>query len=118
MRILRGALSRLAICWVLVLPSALSGCGRSVVEPSGPDCQFNDTGALVFLNQADRMTPRDVYIDGHFSGTLAYGEQMTIDVAAGVVHTIDWVSTLGGGTVNSTRLLVETCTSNPVTTFL
>jgi len=117
MRTSRAALRPLAI-WVLLLVTTLSGCGRSVVEPSVADCQFDDTGALVFLNQSDRMTPRDVYIDGRFSGTLGYGEQMTVDVAAGVIHTIDWVSTIGGGTVNSTRLLVETCTRNPVTTFV
>jgi hypothetical protein len=102
---------------VVLLAAAVSACGGSPSAPSIPDCQYYDTGALVLINQAETLTPRDAYIDGHFVAVVPFGNQIVANVAAGVIHTIEWVSTLGGGTVGSTRLLVDQCTTTALTNY-
>ena len=103
-------------CLVL-LAIMVSACGGSPTAPSIPDCQYYDTGALVLINQAETLTPRDAYVDGHFVGVVPFGNQIVVNVAAGVIHTIEWVSTLSGRTVDSTRLVVDPCTTTALTNY-
>jgi hypothetical protein len=101
----------------VLLATTVWGCGGSPYAPSIPDCQYYDTGALVLINQGETLTPRDAYVDGRFVSVVPFGNQIVVDVAAGVIHTIEWVSTLGGGTVGSTRLVVDTCTTAALTNY-
>ena len=105
-------------CIVLVLLVA-SACGRGPTAPTYPlaDCEYYDTGTLVLLNLGETLTPRDAYVDGRFIGVIPYGNQIALTVDAGVVHTIEWVSTLSGVTVNSIRLAVRQCSTSTVTNY-
>ena len=94
---------------------AASACGGGPSAPSIPDCAYYHTGTLVFINLAETGTPRDVYIDGHFVTVVPYGNHTQAAVDAGVIHTVDWVSTLGGGTVDSIRLVVDECSGATLT---
>jgi hypothetical protein len=102
---------------VVLLATTMWACGGSPSAPSIPDCQYYDTGALVLINQGETLTPRDAYVDGRFVAVVPFGNQIVVDVAAGVIHTIEWVSTLGGGTVGSTRLVVDPCTTTALTNY-
>ena len=105
-------------CIVLVLLVA-SACGRGPNAPTYPlaDCEYYDTGTLVLLNLGETLTPRDAYVDGRFIGVIPYGNQIALTVDAGVVHTIEWVSTLSGRTVNSIRLAVRQCSTSTLTNY-
>ena len=102
------------LCVVLLAITA-SACGNSVTGPSVPDCQYYGTGTLILVNVAETGTPRDVYVDDRFISVVSYGNRIVVDVAFGVIHTIEWVSTLGGGTVDRTRLVVDVCSTTTLT---
>jgi len=63
----------------------------------------------VLVNLADTRTPRDVYVDGRLVDVVPYGNQVVLHPDAGVNHTVEWVSTLGGGTVDVVRVSIDTC---------
>jgi hypothetical protein len=101
---------------VVLLAMAASACGGDYpTGPSVPDCQYYDTGALVLVNLAETLTPRDVYVDGHFVAVVPYGNRIVVNAAAGVTHTVEWVSTLGGGIVDSTRVIIDACSTTTIT---
>ena len=102
---------------VVVLALTASACGGSPSAPSIPDCDYYDTGTLILINLAETLTPRDVYVDGRFVAVVPYANRIVVNPAAGVFHTIEWVSTLGGGTVDFTRLAVDTCSTLTVTNY-
>ena len=94
---------------VVLLAAALSACGTPV-EPI-PQCEYDQTGALVLVNLSDSGAPRDVYVDGAIVTTLPYGAQTVITASARVVHTVEWVSTITGGTRDVTRVALDVCTT-------
>jgi len=101
---------------LVVLGVVLSACGNSPVAPAPvPECAYNHTGDLVLVNLSDSGAPRDVYVDGHIVTTLPYGNQAVVTADAGVVHTVEWVSTITGGTRDVTRVLVDECTTTTLT---
>ena len=102
---------------VVLLATTVGACGGGPYAPSIPDCEYYDTGTLVLINRGETLTPRDAYVDGRFVAVVPFGNQIVVDVAAGVIHTIEWVSTLSGGTVGSTRLAVYQCTSTVLTNY-
>ena len=102
---------------IVLLAIAASACGGSPSAPSRPDCDYYDTGSLVLINLAETLTPRDAYVDGRFVAVVPYGNQIVVDAAARVVHSVEWVSTLGGGTVDLRRLSVETCSTVTLTNY-
>jgi hypothetical protein len=102
---------------IVVLVMVASACGGSPTSPSVPDCQYYDTGTLVLVNLAETLTPRDVYVDGRFVAVVPYGNQVVVDPAAGVTHTVEWVSTLGGGTVDVARVFIDTCLTSRLTNY-
>ncbi len=106
-------------CLVLVLmvASACSGGPNAPTYPPLADCEFYDTGTLVLLNLGETLTPRDAYVDGRFVGVIPYGNQIVLTVDAGVVHTVEWVSTLSGRTVSSIRLAVRQCSTSTLTNY-
>ena len=106
--------SALKYALVVLLAVTLSACGGSPVAPI-PPCAFDRTGDLVLVNLAETLTPRDVYVDGHIVTTVAYGSQIVVTAAAGVVHTVEWISTITGATVDVTRVLVDECTTTTLT---
>lgn len=93
-----------------LLSVALSACGGTPVQPI-PQCEYDQTGDIVLANFSDSGAPRDVYVDGHIVTTLPFGSQTVVEVAAGVVHTVEWVSTITGGTRDVTRVAVDVCTT-------
>ena len=112
---------RLLTAWT-ILPVALvavlaSGCHNNLGPSDVPDCELDDTGELVLTNLAETRTPRDAYVDQRFVGTVAFGGEIVLDVDAGVVHLIEWVSTFGGGTVDAERVPVDTCRTYRLTNF-
>lgn len=102
---------------IVGLMMAMAACGGSPTSPSVPDCEYYDTGTLVLVNRADTLTPRDVYVDGRFVAVVPYGNQVVVDPAAGVTHTVEWVSTLGGGTVDVARVFIDTCVTSRLTNY-
>ena len=94
----------------VLLSAALSACGGSPVEPL-PRCEYDQTGDIVLVNLSDSGAPRDVYVDGHIVTTLPYGAQTVITASARVVHTVEWVSTITGGTRDVTRVALDVCTT-------
>lgn len=102
---------------IVVLVMATSACGGSPTAPSGPDCEYYDTGTLVLVNLAETLTPRDVYVDGRFVAVVPYGNQVVVTPAAGATHTVEWVSTLGGGTVDAARVFIDTCRTSRLTNY-
>jgi hypothetical protein len=117
-------------CLVLLLILA-SACGSSDTAPtptcqdrtarnfSGPlpctyppACEVNHTGTLVLVNNAAPLTPRDVYLDGGFIGTLPYGSQFTREVAAGVAHSVKFVSSITGVVVSTAQPIVNQCSTS------
>ena len=105
---------------IVLLVVVASACGGYPNEPTyvppRADCEYYDTGTLLLLNLAETLTPRDAYVDGHFVGVVPYGNQIAVTVnAGGVIHTVEWVSTLSGRTVDSLRLVVRQCSTVTVT---
>jgi hypothetical protein len=103
----------------IVLLAILASACHSPIGPSYPvaDCEYYDTGRLVLTNLSDRLTPRDVYVDGRFIDVVPYGGQIVLTVDAAVVHFVEWVSTLGGGTVDSLRVSVHQCDTYRLTNY-
>src|SRR6267154_5722240 len=99
---------------VVLLAGLLSACGGSPVGPTR-QCAYDRTGDLVLVNLADSGAPRDVYVDGHIVTTIPYGGQIVVAVAAGVVHTVEWVSAISGGTRDVTRVVVDECRPTTLT---
>jgi hypothetical protein len=99
------------LAWLAVVLTACS----SPVAPVTPQCAYDHTGDLVLVNLADTGNPRDVYVDGHFVTTVPYNGQIVVAAAAGVVHTVEWVSTISGATLDATRVLVDECTPTTLT---
>jgi hypothetical protein len=97
-----------------LLTLTLAACGGNPVGP-GPQCAYDRTGDLVLVNLSDAGTSRDVYVDGRFVTTIPYGGQIVIAADAGVVHTVEWVSTVTGGTRDVTRVVVDECTPTTLT---
>jgi hypothetical protein len=93
---------------LLGLVVTLSACHGN---PAGPECAFEDTGDLVLVNLSDSGAPRDLYVDGRFVTTLPYGNQAVVTADAGVIHTVEWVSTISGNTRDVTRVAVDQCTT-------
>lgn len=100
---------------IMALATATSACSGSPIAPSIPDCQYYRTGTLVLVNLAETFNPRDVYVDGRFIGVVQYQNQIALTAAAGVIHTVEWVSSLTGRTVDSIRLVVDECSAATVT---
>ena len=96
------------------LTATLSACSGSPLGPT-PRCAYDHTGDLVLVNLADTGTARDVYVDGPIVATVPYGTQIVIRVDAGVLHTVEWVSTFTGGTRDVTRVVVDECTATTLT---
>ena len=69
----------------------------------------------MLVNLADAGTPRDVYVDGHIVATVPYGAQIVVTADAGVVHSVEWVSTITGGTRDLTRVVVDECRPTTLT---
>jgi len=101
--------SAVRLTCVVLLAGALSACGTPV-EPL-PQCEYDQTGALVLVNLSDSGAPRDVYVDGAIVTTLPYGSQTRVILSARFVHTVEWVSTITGGTRDVTRVAVDVCTT-------
>jgi hypothetical protein len=101
----------------VLLAIMLSACNGSPTGPSIPDCEYYDTGTLVLINLAETLTPRDAYVDGRFVAVVPYNNQVVVNAAAGVVHTVEWVSTLGGGTVDVRQAVVDTCSTSRLTNY-
>ena len=103
---------------------ALSACGSSPVAPAPvpvpvpipvPACQTNSTATLILANQSVSLTPRDVYLDGVFLGTVPYGSTVTRDVSAGVPHPVVFRSTLTGLAVSNAQPNLIQCSSSTLT---
>lgn len=92
------------------LAGLLSGC-RSPLAPIG-ECQ---TGELDLVNLSDNLAPRDVYVDNLFVATLPSGANVVVTQTAGLVHSVEWVSTISGNTLDVTRVLVDGCTTTTLT---
>jgi hypothetical protein len=92
----------------------LSACGSSPVAPA-PECALNHTGDLDLVNFSDNLAPRDAYVDGHFVTTVPSGGHIIVTAAAGAIHTVEWVSTISGATLDVTRVLVDECTTTTLT---
>ena len=103
--------------WIAVAMMVISACGGSPTSPSTRDCDVFDTGTLILVNLADTRTPRDVYVDGRFVDVVPYGNQVVLHPDAGVNHTVEWVSTLGGGTVDVVRVFIDTCATSRLTNY-
>ena len=103
---------------IILLAILASACGHPFA-PSYPvaDCEYYDTGTLVLINLSEPLTPRDAYVDGRFVGVIPYGGQIVLNVDAGVVHFVEWVSTLGGGTVDALRVPVAQCETRRLTNY-
>jgi hypothetical protein len=102
---------------IALVVMAMSACGGSPTSPSTRDCDYFDTGTLVLVNLAETRTPRDVYVDGRFVDVVPYGNQVVLHPDAGVNHTVEWVSTLGGGTVDTVRVFIDTCATSRLTNY-
>jgi hypothetical protein len=100
-----------------LLAIAVAACGDSPTAPSIPDCEYYDTGTLILINLADTLTPRDAYVDGRFVATVPYGNQTVVNAAARVVHSVEWVSTISGASLDFTRLVVDTCSTSRLTNY-
>jgi hypothetical protein len=101
----------------VLLAIAASACGGNPNAPSIADCEYHNTGTLILINLAETLTPRDAYVDGSFVAIVPYGDRIVVSPPAGTVHTVEWVSTLGGGTVDATRLFVDQCSAYTLTNY-
>lgn len=99
---------------VVLLTAFVSACNVNPVSPYA-QCEYDRTGDLVLINLADSRVPRDVYVDGRFVTTVPYGGQIVVAAAAGLVHTVEWVSTISGATRDVTRVVVDECTATTLT---
>jgi len=89
-------------------------CGGNPVAPV-PACEIDRTGDLDLVNLSDNLAPRDVYVDSHIVTTVPSGGHIIVTAAAGVVHTVEWVSTISGASLDVTRVLVDECTTTTLT---
>ena len=105
---MRIVISIVAIAFITV---ALSACGGSPVAPVIAECELNHTGDLDLVNLSDNLAPRDVYVDGHIVTTVPSGGHIIVAAAAGLVHTVEWVSSLTGATLDTTRVAVDECST-------
>ena len=105
---------RATILGVAVAATLVSGCSGNPVAPI-PECALDHTGDLDLVNLSDNFAPRDVYVDGHIVTTVPSGGHIIVNAAAGVVHTIEWVSTISGASLDVTRVLVDECTTSTLT---
>ena len=94
-----------------ILGVTLCACGGSPVAPALAECELDHTGDLDLVNLSDNFAPRDVYVDGHIVTTVPSGGHIIVTAAAGVVHTVEWVSTVSGATLDTTRVAVDECTT-------
>ena len=93
----------------------ICGCGGNPVGPAIPECALDHTGDLVLVNLSDNLAPRDAYVDGHIVTTIPSGGHTIVTAAAGVVHDVEWVSTITGASLDVTRVLVDECTTTTLT---
>lgn len=101
----------LALALLVPLTSACS----SPTGPSVADCEYYHTGTLALVNLSGNGNPRDVYVDGRFLSTVRYQTQITAATDARVLHTVEWVSSITGDTVDSIRVAVDECSTATVT---
>lgn len=94
---------------IVVFALPFAACGGNPVAPVIPACELDHTGDLDLVNLSDNFAPRDVYVDGHIVTTVPSGGHITVTAAAGVVHTVEWVSTITGLTLDTTRVAVDEC---------
>ena len=92
-----------------ILAVTICACGPA--EPVILECELDHTGDLDLVNLSDNLAPRDVYVDGRIVTTIPSGGHVIVTAAAGVVHTVDWVSTISGATLDTTRVAVDECTT-------
>jgi len=108
----RPLIGRLAVISLFGL--FVCACGGSPVAPI-PECALDHTGDLDLVNLSDNLAPRDAYVDGHIVTTVPSGGHIIVSASAGVVHTVEWVSTLSGATLDVTRVLVDECETTTLT---
>lgn len=96
---------------VLFLASGCSG------NPVGPEsgCAYNGVGDLDLVNLSDNFVSRDVYVDGRYVATVPSGSHVVVTVSAGAVHTIEWVSSVTGSTLDITKVAVDACSTTTLT---
>lgn len=80
-----------------------------------PERAYNHTGDLDLVNLSDNLAPRDAYVDGHLVTTIPSGGHIIVTAAGGRVHTVEWVSTITGASLDVTRVLVDECTTTTLT---
>lgn len=105
---MRAATAAVTIALFAVM---LPACGGSPVGPVVAECELNHTGDLDLVNLSDNFAPRDVYVDGHLVTTVPSGGHIIVTAAAGVVHTVEWVSTITGVTLDTTRVAIDECST-------
>ena len=100
---------------IAFLAVALSACGGSPIAPGREACELDHTGDLDLVNLSDNLAPRDVFVDGHIVTTVSSGGHIIVAAAAGAVHTVEWVSTISGAVLDTTRVAVDECTTTTLT---
>ena len=100
---------------VLLMLSGTTIACSSPTAPSIANCQYYHTGTLALVNLSNTGNPRDVYVDGRFLGVVPYQSQLTATADAGALHTVEWVSSVTGNTVDSIRVVVDECSTATVT---
>jgi hypothetical protein len=113
-RLVEARMIRVTVLAAALTAMLVSGCGGSPAAPI-PECALDHTGDLDLVNLSDNLAPRDVYVDGHIVTTVPSGGHIIVSAAAGVVHTIEWVSTITGASLDVTRVLVDECTTSTLT---
>ncbi len=98
---------------LVLLGVTLCACGGNPVAV--PACELDHTGDIDLVNLSDNFAPRDVYVDGHIVTTVPSGGHTIVSADAGVVHTVEWVSTASGASLDVTRVLVDECTTTTLT---
>jgi hypothetical protein len=109
----KAVLAKRLTC-LLLLGLMVSDCGGNPVAPTA-ECRLDHTGDLDLVNLSDNFAPRDVYVDGRIVTTVPSGGHIIVTAAAGVVHTVEWVSTVTGASLDVTRVLVDECTTTTLT---
>ena len=104
----------LALAAMILLAPLTSACSNPT-GPSVADCEYYRTGTLALVNLSSTGNPRDVYVDGRFLSTVRYQTQITATTDARVLHTVEWVSSITGDTVDSIRVAVDQCSTATVT---
>jgi hypothetical protein len=92
-------------------------CGKNsptAPAPITPDCQLHNTGTLILVNQ--NVTARGANMDGAFVGAMpSNGGQLTLTVAAGVAHKVEFLSAISGLIVSTASPIVTQCGSYTLT---